>query len=148
MTAGGWVDLAADLPGLRGSGIHALPAVAEAGLDDVLRTRGFDRRTVDLAAAEGEGALFAALQRELPLPDYFGANWDALDECLAELFATPGPPLAVVLRNTHRLLAGDVQAFLTLVALLDRAIGLAADSDESALRQCEVFVLGEGPGFG
>jgi hypothetical protein len=29
--------------------------------------------------------LFDALQKELQLPDYFGANWNALDECLGDL---------------------------------------------------------------
>jgi hypothetical protein len=29
--------------------------------------------------------LWAAFERGLPLPDYFGRNWDALDECLRDL---------------------------------------------------------------
>lgn len=147
MTAGAWVDLAVDLPELRGSGIHVLPASAETRLRSVLDARGFETRSIDLPVAPDEAALFDALRHGLKLPDYFGGNWDALDECLGELFTAPGPPLALVLRGAQALLARDVQACLTLVTLLDRAIGLAADSDESSPRQCEVFMLGEGPGF-
>jgi RNAse (barnase) inhibitor barstar len=32
----------------------------------------------------GEGELFDALTAALALPDYFGRNWDALDECLRD----------------------------------------------------------------
>jgi RNAse (barnase) inhibitor barstar len=32
----------------------------------------------------GEGELFDALASALALPDYFGRNWDALDECLRD----------------------------------------------------------------
>jgi RNAse (barnase) inhibitor barstar len=31
------------------------------------------------------GDLFHAFQEQLPLPDYFGNNWDALSECLRDL---------------------------------------------------------------
>lgn len=30
-------------------------------------------------------ALFTALAEALPLPDYFGRNWDALADCLSDL---------------------------------------------------------------
>jgi len=33
----------------------------------------------------GKAALLAFLAEAIPLPDYFGPNWDALEECLAEL---------------------------------------------------------------
>ncbi len=37
------------------------------------------------AGLETKADLFAFLSRSIPLPDYFGHNWDALDECLADL---------------------------------------------------------------
>ncbi|MDP2431000.1 MAG: barstar family protein [Pseudomonadota bacterium] len=36
-------------------------------------------------------SLLAALGRELHFPDYYGGNWDALDECLADLSWHTGP---------------------------------------------------------
>ena len=44
-------------------------------------------RVADLAgdAVHGKQALMAALADALELPDYFGGNWDALDEVLRDL---------------------------------------------------------------
>ncbi len=38
-----------------------------------------------------KASLLCALSRELHFPDYFGGNWDALDECLADLSWHAGP---------------------------------------------------------
>jgi RNAse (barnase) inhibitor barstar len=37
------------------------------------------------ASLETKTDLFNFLAREFPLPDYFGHNWDALEECLGDL---------------------------------------------------------------
>jgi hypothetical protein len=37
------------------------------------------------AKIESKAELLALLARAIPLPDYFGQNWDALEECLGDL---------------------------------------------------------------
>ena len=44
-----------------------------------------ERQIVVPTQLETKTALFAFLRQALPLPDYFGDNWDALDESLGEL---------------------------------------------------------------
>lgn len=44
----------------------------------------------------GEGELFDALAAALHLPDYFGRNWDALDECLRDREEA----VTLIVRNT------------------------------------------------
>lgn len=44
----------------------------------------------------GREAMFGALAEALRFPDYFGANWDALEECLADLSWLEGPVALVI----------------------------------------------------
>ncbi len=42
------------------------------------------------AGLKSKPELLAHLARAIPLPDYFGKNWDALEECLADLKPAQG----------------------------------------------------------
>ena len=48
------------------------------------------------AGIENKEALFAFLAHAVPLPGYFGHNWDALDECLAEIGEHDAPKIALI----------------------------------------------------
>ena len=53
-------------------------------LEDIARLLGHGGPTSVLSASRWNSAssLFADAKAQIPLPDYFGHNWDALDECL------------------------------------------------------------------
>ncbi|MBO6518423.1 MAG: barstar family protein [Rhodospirillales bacterium] len=40
---------------------------------------------LDASTIDSDDALFGALALSLSFPDYFGRNWDAVDECLRDL---------------------------------------------------------------
>jgi len=40
---------------------------------------------IDLAGAAGKDALIARLAAALEFPEWFGGNWDALEDCLSDL---------------------------------------------------------------
>ena len=45
-----------------------------------------------------EDAVMAGLAADFPMPDYFGRNWDAVDECVADLCANGR---LIVVRGIH-----------------------------------------------
>ncbi len=45
----------------------------------------YEHSVVVPVGISSKAELFAFLARALPLPDYFGHNWDALEECLGDL---------------------------------------------------------------
>jgi hypothetical protein len=87
---------------------------AEAGLTSRL-LRGAKMRT--------EASCFDEFGAALQFPDYFGENWPALDECLADLSWLPGRSYVFVITDADQVLAEEPQVRFDL--LLD-VIGRAA----------------------
>lgn len=55
-------------------------------------------------------ALFAELAAALQLPWYFGENWDALDECLADLDWLPAQGYVLLILDSAQVLKGESPA--------------------------------------
>ncbi|NGO14227.1 hypothetical protein G5C60_43210 [Streptomyces sp. HC44] len=52
---------------------------------EAAREAGWETAVLDLAGVSDKPGLMAACATALRLPDWFGANWDALADCLADL---------------------------------------------------------------
>jgi RNAse (barnase) inhibitor barstar len=65
--------------------------------------------------------LFAEFARALVFPDYFGHNWDALEECLADLEWLPAKGYVLVFTDAELILPDDEEEFATLVEVLNDA---------------------------
>lgn len=46
--------------------------------------------------------LFAVIASAMQFPDYFGSNWDALDECLGDMDWMPADGYVLVLRESSQ----------------------------------------------
>jgi hypothetical protein len=77
-------------------------------------------------------ALFRALATALAFPSTFGANWDALDECLADLEWLTETTILLVVRNADHLLEAEPRG---LPILLDILGGVARELEEPQMGQ-------------
>jgi RNAse (barnase) inhibitor barstar len=81
-----------------------------------------------------KGGLLVALGWALEFPDYYGANWDALEECLADMSWRPG---AISLHIDH--------ANALAPELLDTLVAIFSDVAEAWKKRgrvCSLFLSG------
>ena len=94
---------------------------------------GFLMRVVRGAKCRSASALFTELAEILEFPDYFGHNWDALEECLADLEWQPAKGYVLLFTDAELILPDDEDEFATFVEVLNDA-GEAWASGQAASR--------------
>jgi hypothetical protein len=75
-----------------------------------------DLARVDLAGAADKEALLARLAQALGFPDWFGGNWDALEDCLADLSWRAGAGHVFLLERHGELDLDDVGVLVDVLA--------------------------------
>lgn len=80
------------------SGVYRLPDEA-AWVTRAAHAHGFVYWRIDLATVRDKSALLASIAWALEFPDWFGGNWDALQDCLGDLSWRSAPGYAIVLEN-------------------------------------------------
>jgi RNAse (barnase) inhibitor barstar len=65
--------------------------------------------------------LFAEFARALEFPDYFGHNWDALEECLADLEWLPAKGYVILVTDAQAVIPDDDEEYETLLEVLSDA---------------------------
>ena len=65
------------------SGVYRAPH--DRDIVDALRGSALGVVHIGLAGAAGKDALLQRIARALAFPDWFGGNWDALEDCLTDL---------------------------------------------------------------
>jgi RNAse (barnase) inhibitor barstar len=90
--------------------------------------------TLDGCVLDDKAGLLAALGWALEFPDYYDANWDALEECLMDMSWRSGP---IALHLEH----ADALAPELLHTLIDIFSGAAVSWREEG-RPCSLFLSG------
>jgi hypothetical protein len=105
----------------------ALPA--EQALD-AARAAGWETAVLDLSGVTDRPGLMTACADALRLPDWFGANWDALADCLSDLQWWPaGPGRLILVRNWQDYAAARTDEWRILQEIFADAAAHWRDTD-------------------
>lgn len=84
------MKLSALLADAGSDGVYRAPATEVATIEAVAEAAGWRLVHIDTAGATDKAAVLAALKEAFGFPDWFGANLDALVDCLREVDTEPG----------------------------------------------------------
>lgn len=83
-------------------GVYHMPLGGESSLIAAAERNGFFVFRVNLAMADNKDDLLAAIGHSMGFPEWFGHNWDALLDCLADLGWRPAEGYMVILEHCDR----------------------------------------------
>lgn len=63
----------------------------------------------DLSNIHDADGLFSAVSEAMQFPEYFGRNWDALDECLGDLDWLPNSGVVLLAKGAHKAWSNNPQ---------------------------------------
>ncbi len=82
---------------------------------------GFALRAIQGKKCSTPAGLFTEFARALSFPDYFGHNWDAMEECLADLEWLPAKGYVLLITDAQAVLPTDEDEYETLLEILSDA---------------------------
>jgi RNAse (barnase) inhibitor barstar len=110
------------------AGVFVRPPDA-AAVDAAAERAGLTRWTVDLAGVRSKETLLATLAGRLEFPEWFGGNWDALNDVLAERAWEQSRGVVLTLERCGELAHADPDAFETALEVLDSVAEGCYDED-------------------
>lgn len=102
-------------------GVYAVPGDADVDYLEVARSLDFAGAAIDFTGCTGKDDALARIAAALRFPDWFGGNWDALADSLADLSWLPAPGYVLLLEHIDAWREADPLAFETLSNILDDA---------------------------
>lgn len=82
---------------------------------------GFVVAPIDFSGCAGKDDALARFARALHFPDWFGGNWDALQDCLSDLSWLQGDGYLLLLDDVARWREADGGSFDTALEILEQA---------------------------
>lgn len=95
------------------SGVYRAPGTAE--IEDAARGTRLGLARVDLRGAQDKDALLERLAGALGFPEWFGGNWDALEDCLQDLSWRTGDGHVLVFEGQDGLAPDDLGVLIDVL---------------------------------
>src|SRR2546428_12568921 len=89
---------------------------ASEAIEDALRGGALHLVVIDLGDAADKAQLLERLARVLGFPAWFGANWDALADCLSDLSCRPAAGWVLLFKGFEKLAADEQGIFIDVLA--------------------------------
>lgn len=118
-----------ELAEARQAGIYRLPPNKGPALDSAAAALGFACLKVSADGADDIGAILTALGRDLDFPDWYGVNFDALNDCLTDFSWNEAPGYVLVIDGADALRDGNPGNFQTLNEVFTNAIEAWREQD-------------------
>lgn len=93
------MDYANILTRLDHASVYHMPLDGEAALVAAAERNAYCVFRVDLAGVQDKAELLSAIAKAMAFPEWFGHNWDALLDCLADLGWRPAEGYVVILEH-------------------------------------------------
>ncbi|HLS05058.1 MAG TPA: barstar family protein [Wenzhouxiangella sp.] len=138
------LPLMPDLSRASHSGVYSVSGSELSALLKSAEKLGISPVRIDLHGCSDKPGLLAGIARALEFPDYFGHNWDALGDCLADLSWLGRPAPMLIFGGLDDLASHDPDSLATLHAVLVDSASLARNHQ----RRWFAFLTDGNPGPG
>lgn len=122
-------DLVARMRDVANAGAYAIEGEDREAFEVAARELGFATTTIDLAGCVDRTAVIQRLAIALAFPAWFGGNWDALADCLADLSWRPAAGYLLLLDNAGAWRGSSPEDFAVLIDILAEAAARWAIDD-------------------
>lgn len=100
------------------AGVYRFPATRRDAIGRSARHNHLRLWHVAIAPGQKSGAVLEAIGQALHFPEWYGANFDALRDCLTDPEVMPGTGHLLIISGGNNLRASDPQGFATLLEVL------------------------------
>jgi RNAse (barnase) inhibitor barstar len=105
----------------KSAGVYHLTHTQDADIPKLAADAKREYRLVDLSPCQTKDQALIRLGHDLAFPDWYGANFDALNDCLNDNHWRPEKGLIVKITGLDRLNKADADTCGTLLEILDAA---------------------------